>query len=273
MVLQNHAKTALYTGPFTVMVNEFSASASEIFAAAIQDYKRGVIIGSTSTYGKGTVQRPFPLDKLPGFLDPGNSPGTAGAPGTTTALGTIHLTMQKFYRINGGSTQLRGVASDIVLPDAYEHYKFREKDQPDALPWDEISRADYTPLKNAYDITAIKKASTERLKNNNSFNLIAADADWLERHDDKLYPLNLQKFLDEQKQVRVTIKQIQTLNKLPKPMDIAFLPQDLPKYEKDSDKAARYNRWLKALQTDIYLNEAVNVVDDMITQKNLAYNK
>ena len=103
-VLNDRDKTVLYDGPLAVMVNEFSASASEIFAAAIQDYHRGVIIGSTSTYGKGTVQRNIPLDKNIGFND------------VDGPLGTVKLTLQKFYRINGGSTQLRGVSSDIVLP-------------------------------------------------------------------------------------------------------------------------------------------------------------
>ncbi len=149
-VLNDRDKNVLYDGPLAVMVNEFSASASEIFAAAIQDYHRGVIIGSTSTYGKGTVQRNIPLDKNVGFND-------LGGP-----LGTVKLTLQKFYRINGGSTQLRGVASDIVLPDLYEHYKIREKDQPDALAWDEMPKADYTTWKYAYDINNIRTSSTER---------------------------------------------------------------------------------------------------------------
>ena len=106
-VYYDRDKAVLYDGPLAVMVNEFSASASEIFAAAIQDYDRGVIIGSTSTYGKGTVQRNIGLDKTMGFLDPNSE------------LGTIKLTLQKFYRINGGSTQLRGVASYVNIPDIF----------------------------------------------------------------------------------------------------------------------------------------------------------
>ena len=131
LVYFDRDKTVLYDGPLAVMVDEFSASASEIFAAAIQDYDRGVIIGSTSTYGKGTVQRNIGLDKTMGFLDPNSD------------LGTVKLTLQKFYRINGGSTQLRGVASDIALPDLFEFSKLREKDNPGALPWDEVQKADY----------------------------------------------------------------------------------------------------------------------------------
>src|ERR1700761_7505110 len=205
-ILPDHDKSVLYDGPFAVMVNELSASASEIFAAAIQDYHRGVIIGSTSTYGKGTVQRNIGLDKTLGFAD------------ANSELGTIKLTLQKFYRISGGSTQLKGVASDIVLPDIYpdiyEYSKIREKDNPDALPWDEIPKADYTPWKYAYDVNNIKGLSNERLKNNSAMNLIRQDEEWLNKEKDKVYPLNLQKYRDEQKQLKSTYKQIETLSKL-----------------------------------------------------------
>ncbi|HTI10146.1 MAG TPA: carboxy terminal-processing peptidase [Puia sp.] len=262
-IIPDRDKSVLYDGPLAVMVDELSASASEIFAAAIQDYKRGVIIGSTSTYGKGTVQRPLGLDKTLGFMD------------ANSELGTLKLTLQKFYRISGGSTQLRGVYSDIVLPDIYESFKIREKDNPDALPWDEIQKADYTPWKYAYDMNIIRGMSNERLKNNSAFNLIHADADWLSKEMDKVYPLNLQKYREEQKQIKATNKQIETLSKLPaaNELNVTSLPQDANKYDGDKDKATRFQAWLKDKKTDIYLGEAVNVLDDMITQKNLVYNK
>jgi len=262
-ILPDHDKSVLYDGPFAVMVNELSASASEIFAAAIQDYHRGVIIGSTSTYGKGTVQRNIGLDKTLGFSD------------ANSELGTLKLTLQKFYRISGGSTQLRGVASDIVLPDLYEYSKIREKDNPDALPWDEIAKAEYTPWKYAYDLTVIKGMSNDRLKNNQAFNLIKSDAEWLSQENDKVFPLNLQKYRDEQKQIKATIKQIESLSKLTdaNQLKVQGLPEDAHKYDGDKDKADRFQQWLKDKKTDIYLGEAVNVLDDMITQKNLVYNK
>jgi carboxyl-terminal processing protease len=260
-ILSDRDKTVLYDGPFAVMVNELSASASEIFAAAIQDYKRGVIIGSTSTYGKGTVQRNIGLDKALGFAD------------ANSTLGTVKLTLQKFYRINGGSTQLRGVTSDVVLPDLYEYYKIREKDNPDALPWDEIPKADYTTWKYAYDLNTIKNGSNERIKNNSAFNLIDTDAEWLNKQNDKLYPLKLDKYREEQKQIKATVKQIETLSKLPTEMNISSLPQEANKYGEDKDKSERYKQWVKNLKTDIWLKEAVNVVDDMVTSKNMVYNK
>jgi carboxyl-terminal processing protease len=258
-VLDDKDKAVLYDGPLAVMVNEFSASASEIFAAAIQDYHRGVIIGSTSTYGKGTVQRNIPLDKSMGFND-------AAGP-----LGTVKLTLQKFYRINGGSTQLRGVSSDIVLPDLYEHYKIREKDQPDALAWDEMPKADYTTWKYAYDINNIRTSSTERTNTNNSFSTISRNAAWLDKQNDKMYPLNLKAYQDEQKMIRATVKQIDSVSKLKVPMNIYSMPQDTIKYTDDKDKAERYKQWVDNRRTDIYLNEAINVMDDMISLKALVY--
>jgi carboxyl-terminal processing protease len=266
-ILPDHDKTVLYDGPFAVMVNELSASASEIFAAAIQDYHRGVIIGSTSTYGKGTVQRPIGLDKTMGFMD------------ANSDLGTLKLTLQKFYRISGGSTQLKGVASDIVLPDIYpdiyEYSKIREKDNPDALPWDEIAKADYTPWKYAYDVNMLKGMSAERMKGNNSFSLIRQDEEWLSSIQDKVYPLSLTKYRDEQKQVKATVKQIETLSKLPagSELTVQALPQDVHKYDDDKNKADRFQQWLKDKKTDVWLGETVNVLDDMIAQKNLVYNR
>ena len=258
-VLNDRDKNVLYDGPLAVMVNEFSASASEIFAAAIQDYHRGVIIGSTSTYGKGTVQRNIPLDKNAGINDM-NGP-----------LGTVKLTLQKFYRINGGSTQLRGVSSDIVLPDLYEHYKIREKDQPDALAWDEMSKADYTTWKYAYDINNIRTSSTERTNTSNAFTTISRDAAWLDKQNDKMYPLNLKAYQEEQKMMRATAKQIDSVSKLSVPMMINSLPQDTAKYSEDKDKAERYKQWVDSRKTDIYLKETINVMDDMIALKAVVY--
>lgn len=253
-------RSVLYDGPLAVMVNEFSASASEIFAAAIQDYNRGVIIGSTSTYGKGTVQRNIGLDKIIGFVEPNSD------------LGTIKLTLQKFYRINGGSTQLRGVASDINIPDIYEYSKLREKDNPDALPWDEITKAEYSNWKYSLDLSPIKKASNERLKSNTAFNVIRDNAHWISEQNDKVYTLNLKKYQEEQKQIKEAVKQIETSAKLTSELDVTALPEDLKKFEYDNGKLERFKQWVKLLRGDIYLDEAINVVNDMVIQKNVVYN-
>lgn len=260
-VFYDRDKSVLYDGPLAVMVNEFSASASEIFAAAIQDYNRGVIIGSTTTFGKGTVQRNIGLDKILGMVDPNSD------------LGTIKLTLQKFYRINGGSTQLKGVASDINLPDIYEYTKLREKDDPSSLPWDEIKKAEYSNWKYQLDLSSVKKSSETRIAASNAFRLIQKNASWIATQNDKDVTLNLKKYQEEQKQIREAVKEIESASKLPAEVDVTALNEDLKKYEYDNGKLERFKAWINALRKDIYLDEAVNVISDMVTQNNLVYNK
>lgn len=260
-VLRDRDKSILYDGPLAVMVNEFSASASEIFAAAIQDYKRGIVLGSTTTYGKGTVQRNIGLDKETGMFS------------SNSELGTIKLTLQKFYRINGGSTQLKGVSSDIVLPDVFEKSKLREKDDPDALPWDEVARAPYNTWKAPYDMDLVSRNSQVRVDNNPAFNLIKTNTEWLAEQNDKVYSLNLQEFRDNKQKISSTVKQLETLNKLSKELVVEDVPGALDRFGTDTDKLERYKNWKKNLRNDIYLDETINAVNDMIFQKNLAYGK
>lgn len=260
-VYRDRDKTVLYDGPLAVMVNEFSASASEIFAAAIQDYNRGIIIGSTTTYGKGTVQRNIGLDKTMGMLEPNSE------------LGTIKLTLQKFYRINGGSTQLKGVSSDITLPDVLEYSPLREKNNPDALPWDEIQKADYRNWRYSLDLDPIKSSSNLRINSNPSFNMIRQNAEWLSKQNDKVYTLNLKKYRQEQKDIRNRVKQIDSLNKIATELGVEPMDEDLKKIQYDEGKTERFKQWIKNLRSDIYLDESVRVINDMIVQNNLVYRK
>lgn len=261
-VLRDRDKSVLYDGPLAVMVNEFSASASEIFAAAIQDYKRGIIIGSTTTFGKGTVQRNIGVDKDFGFNP------NAGE------LGSVKLTLQKFYRINGGSTQLKGVQSDVVLPDLWEYSDYREKDEPYALPWDEISRADYRDWKYGVEVGAIKTSSQARVVTNAAFNLIKNNTQWLAKEKEKVISLQIDKFREEKKKMNTTVKELDAAFKLTKEIDMALTKPDAEKYTREKDKEERFIKpWLKGLRTDIYLAETVNVMNDMVSQFNLAYNK
>lgn len=255
-VLKDKDRNVLYTGPLAVMVNEFSASASEIFAAAIQDYGRGVIIGSTSTYGKGTVQRNIGLDENGFSL-------------SNAELGTVKLTLQKFYRINGGSTQLRGVNSDIVLPDNLEYLKVREKDDEDALPWDEINKASYKNWNPGYDLKTIQQLSNQRLQNDNTFNLIKENSEWLSSQNNRMYSLELEKYKEEQNAIKKTVKQLESLLKLTNELDVKALPKEENRWADDTNKQERFQLWLKSLQKDIYLDQAMKVMNDMISQQNL----
>ncbi len=251
-ILSDNDTSVLYDGPLAVMVNEFSASASEIFAAAIQDYKRGIIIGS-DTYGKGTVQRTLPLGK-PLDLFSGQ-----------TEYGTLKLTFEKFYRINGGSTQLKGVTPDISLPDPLDYLKVREKDQSSALSWDQISKADYNEINSGVDWNVLETASKNRIQENTAFSAILKNAQWLKENADKTYSLNLQQYQKEQAQLRAVVKQDDSLSRLTTAMNIQPVAQDSAKYYSNADslKGDRYLQWLKNIQKDIYINEAVNVVNDI----------
>ncbi|HET6767330.1 MAG TPA: carboxy terminal-processing peptidase, partial [Chitinophagaceae bacterium] len=260
-ILEDKNREVLYDGPLTVMVNEFSASASEIFAAAIQDYGRGVVIGSTSTYGKGTVQRNLGLDPESGYLN------------SNSDLGTIKLTLQKFYRVNGGSTQLKGVVSDIILPDNYEYLKFREKDEPDALPWDEIKKATINNWRSGYELSTIQRLSDARLQTNEAFKLIKENTEWLAKQNDREYSLNFEKYQKEQKAIRATVRQIELLKKLQGEMDVSSLPQDANRFSYDKGKQDRFDQWIKNLRKDIYIDQAAKVTADMVVQKNLVQNK
>lgn len=261
-VMKDKDGGVLYDGPLTVMVNEFSASASEIFAAAIQDYGRGVIIGSTSTYGKGTVQRSFGLDPESNFMS------------TNSELGSLKLTLQKFYRISGGSTQQKGVIPDVVVPDYYEYLKLRERDNWNALKYDEISKASYSTWQPGYSFQNIESQARARIASDSVFRLIKQETELLAKQDDKEYPLEIGQFRKDQRITRDAVKKIEKLVKLDQSMQVSFLQQDQSRYvSADKDKTERYKQWLTNIGKDVYVDEAVKVINDMVTQQNLAKGK
>jgi carboxyl-terminal processing protease len=256
-VLRDRDKNVLYDGPLAIMVNEFSASASEIFAAAMQDYDRGVVVGSTSTYGKGTVQRNLELRPETSLINNNES----------AELGTIKLTLQKFYRINGGSTQLKGVAPHIVLPDQYETLKYREKDNPDAMPWDEIQKASYVKSTPNFDLELLKQKSAKRVEENASFIAISEIGKLIEKSNLKTYSLNFNKYKEEQKLLREGFKKIEETNKTQKALMVTMLGEDEKKLASDKDKLERRKQWINNLSKDLYLSETTKIVSDMINNE------
>ncbi len=258
-VMRDRDGGVLYDGPLAVMVNEFSASASEIFAAAIQDYGRGIVIGSTSTYGKGTVQRSFGLDAESNFRS------------SNSELGSLKLTLQKFYRISGGSTQQKGVVPDVIIPDYYEYLKFRERDNPNAMEYDEISKATYNKWQPGFSFQPVTNQARARVANDSVFNLIKKETDILAKQNDREYPLEINQFRAEQKITRDAVKRIEQLVKKDNIMQAAFLKQDESRYiSEDKDKTARYKAWLSNISKDVYVDQAVKVINDMVVQHNLA---
>jgi carboxyl-terminal processing protease len=241
----------IYDGPLVVMINRNSASASEIMAAAMQDYKRAVIIG-TQSFGKGTVQSFLDLDNY--LLQQFDS---------LKPLGSVKVTMQKFYRVNGGSTQLRGVMPDISLPDPYLYIETGEKEMDNPMPWDEIPKAAYVPLDNIkYD--KLKQKSETRVKKDKEFVLVSKEAqEYKAKKDDTKYSLNLEKYMAEAKKYKDENKKYDELRKDIKGVDVTLLNADIQRLSADTTKLSREKKWAGNLKKDFYINEASNVINDM----------
>lgn len=237
-----------YDGPLVVMVNELSASASEIFAAAMQDYGRAVIVGSPQTFGKGTVQTILPLDRQSG----------------SDELGAIKLTIQKFYRVNGGSTQLKGVQSDIALVDQFTYEDISEASRSEALNWDQIKPLVIAKWPSAFDLAKIKTNSKTRLANNAHLALMNESFKFIKSMEDvKEIPLNLEDYKTYRKTREDKIKKFETLDKYKNNFKFTMNQNDLATTKTDTVLKAKRNNWFKGMQKDFYLNEAVNVLRDI----------
>jgi len=250
-VMEDKNPDVVWDGPLAIMVNHNSASASEILAAAIQDYKRGVIVG-TPSFGKGTVQSFFDLDNrlIPQF-------------DTIKPVGQVKITHQKFYRINGGATQLKGVVPDILLPDPYAMIDLGEKELDYPMPWDEISKADYASF-SGINYSTIVKNSEARIKKSPQFALIEEQSKEVKaKKDDTKYSLRLDKFRTELKQYRDQNKKYEDLRKEIKGFNAQLLNEDIARFANDTTKAGRENRWAKNVAKDVYIYEASNVLNDL----------
>ena len=250
-VLYDRDKKIEWDGPLVIMVNSFSASASEILAAAIQDYKRGIIIGSKQTYGKGTVQNVIDLNQFVRSSSVGD-------------LGALKTTTQKFYRINGGSTQLEGVSSDIVMPDRYSYLKMGERDMKNAMPWDKIDPASYSTWLNNKNFNQVIVNSKNRIAKNPQFQLVEDNAKWIDsRSEDYVYSLNIDKFKMAQKQIEERAKMYKPLKNYSNQLKFNSLPYEIEIMAKDNSLKEKRQRWHESLSKDIYVEEALNVLDDL----------
>ena len=250
-VLSDKDKKVQWDGPLVVMINCFSASASEILAAAMQDYKRGVIIGSKQSYGKGTVQNVIDLNQFVRNSNIGD-------------LGALKTTTQKFYRINGGSTQLDGVSSDVVMADKYSYVKMGERDLDNAMPWDKIDAADYTVWNKQTNFNEAIANSKKRLADNNQFKLIDENAKWInERSEDNVYSLEIDKFQAEQKALDATAKKYKSVLDYKNQLKFSSLPYESEAMKTDLALKEKRERWHESLSKDIYVDEALNVLGDL----------
>jgi carboxyl-terminal processing protease len=239
-----------WKGSLVLLVNELSASASEIFAAAMQDYNRAVIIGGNQTYGKGTVQNVLPINQF--------------YPNYDKDLGFLKMTIQKFYRINGGSTQMEGVYSDIALPDRYSYMKFGERDMEGALKWDMVPQAKYTTVDSYSNFSEVVNTSKERIANDPKFQLINEYAKWLKKEqDDTSYSLNYKEYVQKLEERETYAERFNSVFEYNS--DLAF---QSPQYEKplldqNNDLKEKRKIWHKNLSKDMYIEEALNVLSQL----------
>ncbi len=253
-VLTDNDPRVQYSGPLVVLVNKYSASASEILAAAVQDYRRGIVMGSTSTYGKGTVQRIFDLDEaLPTELN------------SVKPIGSLKLTTQKFYRVNGGSTQFKGVISDIVVPDLYSYLDQGEKEMDYPLKWDEIQPARYRAWDNPPAIDALRAKSKARVASNPSFKVMDEMVKSMrKRKDETMVSLKLSAYRAEQKEAKIISDRYEAAQKTATALLFSPLAADVRAVGGDTVKVNRASRYTNSLKKDVTIGEAVAVIQDEI---------
>jgi carboxyl-terminal processing protease len=251
-VLKDRDKSIAWDGPLVILVNEISASASEIMAAAMQDYKRAVIIGSKQTYGKGTVQNVINLNNMLR-----NSTGGD--------LGALALTTQKYYRINGGSVQLEGVKSDVQVPGRFSYIDVGEKDKDNPLPYDEIDAAEYTPWENYFDYTTTISKSEERMKSNAQMKLIEENAKWVKgKIDETVFSLNYEKYKAKLELNEEEAKRFDAISNYKTNLTFESNTYEKSLFENDTtDLREKRERWHESLTQDIYIEEALNVLEDL----------
>jgi len=238
-----------WEGAVVVLVNEFSASASEIFAAAMQDYKRAVIIGGNQTYGKGTVQSVMPINRFTKY---------------DKNLGAIKMTIQKFYRINGGSTQIEGVYSDIAIPSRYSYMKFGERDIDGALIWDKVKQVDYVKTNSYENFSDVIYNSTERVATDAKFKLINEYAKWLKKkQDNTAYSLNYELFAKENTADEKDAEKFKSVFKYTSELNFTSPDYELSLFKKDTILADKRGAWHKNLSKDVYVFEALNVLSEL----------
>ena len=250
-VLEDQDPAIVWEGPLVILVNELSASASEILAAAMQDYKRAIIIGSKQTYGKGTVQNVVDLNRWLRKNDQGD-------------MGALKLTTQKFYRVNGGSTQLEGVKSDVVMPDRYSYFDVGERDYDNPLPYDKITPATYKLWEGYIDYQATVDKSKLRIAQNNQLKLIEQNAMYIKARRDQMdVTLNLTAYSKQIDENKEAVKKFDSLDTYDNKLSYRSLADELVLMREDTTLVEKRKRWHKNLTKDVYVEEAISVLQDL----------
>lgn len=267
-VLESEENTPFYDGPLIVLINRFSASASEILAGAMQDYGRAVIIGGDFSHGKGTVQAVINLNQGPLLSMFGPT------------MGALKVTIQKFYRVTGASTQYKGVVPDIILPDLFSYVESREKDLEYSLPWDQIQARPFNKWnKFTYSMPNLKEKSAERVKGDARFAKINKNVEYLnKKKKDTLVSLNLKQVQLEDEANKKMAEELKLEDEDKKLMVTNFedslkaheniKQSDMKKWSKDFEQ--RKEEWIKTLRQDAVLEESLFVAQDIVKTINPA---
>lgn len=250
-ILEDRYPGAEWEGALVIMVNEFSASASEIMAAAMQDYDRAIIIGSSSTHGKGTVQRFLPLNRT---LRNKNIPD----------IGSIKLTIQKFYRINGDATQLKGVQSDVIIPDNYMYLETGEQEHDYPLPWDQIKGSSYEKNSYSFSDKIIKKSQT-RINKNPTFNLIEENAKrWKNQRENSTYTLNFSAYSNAKLKEKEEGEKFEKIGKEKiENFNVSNPGVDIEVIEAEESRKKRNSYWVNSVSKNPYIYEALQIIEDL----------
>ncbi|MDO6761609.1 carboxy terminal-processing peptidase [Tamlana sp. 2_MG-2023] len=251
-ILKDKDKSITWDGPMVILVNEISASASEIMSAAMQDYKRAIIIGGKQTYGKGTVQNVINLNNML-------------RNNTSGDLGALAVTTQKYYRVTGGSVQLEGVKSDVEVPGRFSYIDVGEKDKENPLPWDEIDAASFTPWKSYYDYDETVRRSKERMARNEQLRLIGENAKWVKtKIDESVYSLNYEAYNAENKRNESEAARFDAISDYQTNLTFSSTSYEKSLFTKDTtDLKEKRERWHENLSQDVYVEEALNVLEDL----------
>ena len=240
------------------MINQYSASASEILAAALQDYKRAVIVGTSNSFGKGTVQTFVDLDRIfKGKSDPDHP------------FGNLKLTIQKFYRINGGSTQYKGVLPDINLPNMYSYLEVGEKYLDHSLKWDTIGKLKYSEWPQKQNVSLLKSKSDRRVKRSNLFDYIEDHVKFVtEQRKNSKISIYIKDIIKRRNFIEKENKQYQDSISIYK--EVVFT-DETPLLNQDEDTKERQDEWLEGLSKDPYLNESLSILNDMTLYELVTY--
>jgi len=251
-ILRDNDPSVIWDGPLVILVNEFSASASEILAAALQDYNRAIILGSKQTYGKGTVQNVIDLNNVIS----GNTYGD---------LGSLKITTDKFYRVNGGSTQLEGVKSDLIFPNRYSYIDIGEKDLENPLSWDKIDPAKYDNSVKIFNYSQAITNSIDRISQNEYFSLIDQHAKLIKsKQDDKTISLDYKSYKEDREKFKSQTDKLKIIEEFITPYLFEWNENNLNSNSSyNDDMKEKRDRWIETLEKDIYVDEAMNLLKDL----------